>query len=212
MKWYIWGQERNAFYLVCLDSRIDLWVSGHNDCLGKSNTVYHLLSIWFIGSVDWSQFCQLESVILTSMVWYWSILPRGVGWETKRGYISFGWQLSWRPRWTESVSQSLVVLEVVRMAHYYDISFFPGLSSRVAIRNNSLFLCLYPSVLSLCLLQFWYGFSARTDYYCADPCADLREGRRWPSSSFPLCLAKEETDVTNHPSCSSETQAKQYNS
>lgn len=117
MKWYIWGQERNAFYLVCLDSRIDLWVSGHNDCLGKSNTVYHLLSIWFIDSVDWSQFCQLESVILTSMVWYWSILPRGVGWETKRGCISFGWQLSWRPRWTESVSQSLVVLEVVRMAH-----------------------------------------------------------------------------------------------
>lgn len=149
MKWYIWGQERNTFYLVCLDSRIDLWVSGHNDCLGKSNTVYHLLSIWFIDSVDWSQFSQLESVILTSMVWYWSILPRGVGWETKRGCISFGWQLSWRPRWTESVSQSLVVLEVVYMAHTVLWDFvFPGLSSRVAIRDNSLFLWLYPSILS----------------------------------------------------------------
>lgn len=94
VKWYIWGQKRNTFCLVCLDSRLYLRVSGCNDCLGKSNTVYHLLSIWFIDRVDWSQFNQLESVILTSVVWYWSISHRGFGPETKGGSVSFGWHLS----------------------------------------------------------------------------------------------------------------------
>lgn len=94
VKWYIWGQKRNTFCLVCLDSRIYLRVSGCNDCLGKSNTVYHLLSIWFIDWVDWSQFNQLESVILTSVVWSWSISHRGFGPETKGGSVSFGWHLS----------------------------------------------------------------------------------------------------------------------
>lgn len=61
------------------------------------------------------------------------------------------------------------------------------------------------------LLQSWYGFSAHTDFYCADPCADLRE-ERWPSSSFPFCLTKEEADVTNHPPCFSENPARQYKS
>lgn len=123
VKWYIWGQERNTFYLVCLDSRIDLWVSGHNDCLGKSNTVYHLLSIWFIDWVDWSQFNQLESVILTSTVWYWSIAPRGFGPETKGGSVSFGWHLCCRLRWTVAVLRTLLAREAVCRARAAPVGF-----------------------------------------------------------------------------------------
>lgn len=165
---------RPTFCLVCLDSRIDLWVSGHNDCLGKSNTVYHLLSISFIDWVDWSQFNQLESVILTSVVWYWSISPGGFGPETKGGSVSFGWHLFCKPRWTASVLYHLVVLEVVCIAHAVPRGFVILWIFRAGGGNQGL-QPLCPG--SIRLLRSWYHLTAVLGLilwvywlHCADFC------------------------------------------
>lgn len=154
--------KRNTFCLVCLDSRTDLWVSGCNDCLGKSNTVYHLLSIWFIDWVDWSQFNQLESVILTSMAWCWSISPEGFGLETKGGSVSFGWHLFCKPRWTAFVLCTLVALEVVCIAHAVPQGFVTLWNFWTAVGNQGqqplspvffLLLCSWPHFTAV--LGFW---------------------------------------------------------